>query len=191
MRRLVVEPTGDRLGETLFPGEGAGPCVSEIGGAEMRRQGAAQRVAVERGGLLLLDILDRAALDEQPLHRIKRRQRIVARLQLANFGLNTKQPAEKILDVGSKVDEEVGFGLALKRFRIGARGHQPLMQRRVAGRQMQDEFTVEPDQPAAVVKVGKIEPVSKGEVGHWGLLREEGASNHRQIDATTARRWHG
>src|SRR5947207_318624 len=75
---LVVEPAADRLGIAQFPGERA------LTRVERRRRAAdqclqllRQLMAVELERVGFLDLLDRAALHEQPLHRIKRRQLIV------------------------------------------------------------------------------------------------------------------
>ena len=71
-----------------------------------------------------------------------------------------------------EIDQQIGFGLAVERFGLGARRHQPVVQRDVAGGEMRDKGAIEPDQPVALVKIGKSEPVFQGEFGHGYLLRE-------------------
>ena len=82
---------------------------ARVSGSSPKSSGSprAQRLAVERAGCLFLDLLDRAALDEQPLHRIKRRQRVVLRLQRADFRFDPEQAPDEILDMRCEIDEQV------------------------------------------------------------------------------------
>ena len=72
-------------------------------------------------GVRFLDPLDGAALHEQPLDRIERRQLVVARLQCPNLGADPEQLAEEILDMGRQIDEQVGFGRMPEPVRIAPR----------------------------------------------------------------------
>ena len=90
----------------------------------------------------------------------------MARLERAHLGFDGEQAAEKILEMRREIDDQVGLGLLVERGRVGARGHQPVVQRHIARGEMRDELAVEPDQPAAVVKLGKFEPVLQCKVGH-------------------------
>ena len=129
-------------------------------------------MAVELGGVGLLHFLDRAALHEKPLHRIERREPLVPRLQRADLAGDAEEVADKIFEMRRQIDEKIGFVLAVERIGLGARRHQPVVQRRLDGGEMRDKGAVEPHQPVALVKIGKTEPVFQGEFGHGRLLRE-------------------
>jgi len=129
-------------------------------------------VAVERGRIRLLDFLDGAALHKEALDRIKRRQLLVARLQGAHLAGDPEQLAEEILDIWRQIDEQVAFGLAVERLGLGAPRHQPRVQTDIGRREMRDKGAIEPDQPVALVKIGKTEPVFQGEIGHGCLLKQ-------------------
>ena len=98
-----------------------------------------------------LDLLDRAALHEQALDRIERRQLVVAGLQVADFGRDAEQLADEVLDCRGEIDQQIGFRLAIERIGVGARRHQPVVQRYVAGGEMRDKGAVETDQALALV----------------------------------------
>ena len=77
-----------------------------------RSSSRGERLAVERGGVGFLDLLDRAALHEQPLHRIERRQLVDARACSARTSAAMPNScAEEILDMRRQIDEQVGFAL--------------------------------------------------------------------------------
>ena len=129
-------------------------------------------MAVERASLGFLDLLHGAALHKEALDRKKRRQLVVARLQCAHLTGDPEQLAEEILDMRREIDEQVAFGLAVERLRLGAPRHQPRVQTDIGGREVRDKGAIEPDQPVALVKIGKTEPVFQGEVGHGCLLKQ-------------------
>src|SRR5438445_698646 len=64
------------------------------------------------------------------------------------------------------------FSLAVERLGLDALRHQPLVQTDIGGREMRDKGAIEPDQPIALVKIGKTEPVFQGEIGHACLLKQ-------------------
>ena len=176
---LVVEPTPDPLGIAQFPGEDPGP-RREIGGwaAEQRIQLLRQKVAVEKGGVGLLDLLDRAALDEKPLDRIERREAVVLSLKRPNLAGNAEEIADEILEMSRQIDDQIGFGLAVERVGRRARRHQPVVQRQFRRGELSDKRAVEPHQPVALVKIGKTEPVFQGEFDHGRLLRDQEIGSH-------------
>ena len=69
-----------------------------------------------------------------------------------------------------EIDQQIGFRLAIERLGVGARRHQPVVQRYVAGGEMRDKGAVETDQALALVQIGKREPVFQGEFGHERLV---------------------
>src|ERR1051325_10618043 len=93
------------------------------------------------------------------------------RLQGPYLGGDAEQLAEEILEMRREIDQEIALGLAIDRFRIGATRYQPVVQGRVGRGEMRDKGAVEPDQPGALEKVGKREPVLQGEIGHAGVLK--------------------
>jgi hypothetical protein len=90
----------------------------------------------------------------------------VPRLQRADLAGDAEEVADEIFEMRRQIDEEIGFVLAVERIGLGARRHQPVVQRRLDGGEMRDKGAVEPDQPVALVKIGKTEPVLQGEFGH-------------------------
>ena len=113
MRRLVVEPARDmprrkRNSQASVPwrvarSAGPPPNSGASSAASFGRRAPRPR---------LLDPLDRAALHEQPLHRVERRQRVVPRLQRADLGGDAEQLADEILEMRRDIDQQVGFGFA-------------------------------------------------------------------------------
>ena len=164
--RLVVEPPGNHFGKAPLPGEHPCPRVRNLAGAEMRFQRLAQRVAIERGGSVFLYFLDRAALYEEALYRVKRRKLVVSRLQIADFSVDAEQRSEKIFEVRREIDDEIGLSFAVERGGVGARGHHPVVQRRVASREMGHKGTVELDEPVALVELGECQPVFERDISH-------------------------
>ncbi len=185
VRRLVREPARDPFGIAQFPGEDARAGLEIAGRAtDQRVEFLAQPVAIELDGLGLLDLLDGAALHEQALRRIERRQPVVARLERPHLAGNAEEVAEEVLEMRREIDQQLAFALAVKRLGRGARRHQPIVQRRLGGGEMRDKGAVEPHEAVALIEIGKGQPVLQGEFGHRRLLRECGIGNHRQIAAT-------
>ncbi len=145
MAVLVVEPPRDMLGVAPLPF-----------GNRLARRSADQPVElagearpVEGGGVGFLDPLDRAALHEQPLDRIERRQFVMARLQRPHLDGNAEQMPKEILDMRRQIDQQVGFARMPEPVRIAPRRHQPLVQRGIALGQMRDKSPVEAHEPVA------------------------------------------
>src|SRR5690349_3099530 len=113
-------------------------------------------------------------------------------LQCPHLAGDAEEIAEKIFDMRREIDEQVAFGLAVERLGVGAPRHQPVVQTDIGRREMRDEGAIEPDQPVALVKVGKSEPVFQGEIGHAVLIRRSNrgkpSANRRDSTARTARR---
>ena len=78
---------------------------------EQRLQLSAERRSVDRRRLLRGHSADGLLLDEFALQRIQRFERVVPRLQRANFGGDPEQLADKILDVRRQVDDQIGVRL--------------------------------------------------------------------------------
>ena len=137
------------------------------------------------GGVGLLDLLDRAALHEQPLDRIERRQLVVPRLQRPHLGGDAEQLADEILEMRREIDQQVGFSLAVERLGCGARRHQPVVQRHVGRGEMRDKGAVEPHQTRRARKDRQRRARVSGRIRSWALVtRSEGAETIRQIAAT-------
>ena len=92
------------------------------------------------------------------------------RLQIADFGRDAEQLADEVLDFRGEVDQQIGFRLAIERLGVGARRHQAVVQRYVAGGEVRDKGAVKTDQALALVQIGKREPVFQGEFGHERLV---------------------
>src|SRR5229473_392316 len=84
-------------------------------------------------------------------------------LQRANLAGDAEQLADKVFEMGRQIDEELGFGLAV----------DPL------GRsEMRDKGAVDPNEPVALVKIEKTEPVLQGKFTHGRSLRHPEIANH-------------
>ncbi len=153
---LVLEPLRHRSG------------IARLGErhADERFEVPCQRRAVECGGLFRRHALDRPALDEEPLHRIKRRQRIMARRQFAGLARDAEEIGDEILEQRGERDDEVRFRLAFERGRAAPRRHQPVVQAHVGPGEPGDKRRIEPHQPVAVVKVLEGEAVLQDKVAH-------------------------
>ena len=75
---------------------------------------ALERRAVERGGLVGLDLEHRAALHELALHAEQRRQRVVAVDQRLPFVLDVEERRHEPVEVRGHRDQQLGLGLALE-----------------------------------------------------------------------------
>ena len=149
-------------------GLGLHPGVDPLGKTQLRElpaeqllELAAQCMRVEAGGLIGTEFLGGAALHEQPLHAIERRQCPVARLQRAHLAANSEQRGDETFELGRERDDEIRYRLARELFGRGARGHQPVMQIRITGLEHVDEAAVKPQQAVAAVEV--LEPQAETE----------------------------
>ena len=156
---LILEPVRDAFGIAPLP--------------RLRRWRAQQIVelareprSVDRDGVGLLDSLGGAALHEQPLDRIERRQLVMTRLQLPDLGRDAEQLADKIFEMRSEIDQQVRFLAPLDGIRVAPRRHQAVMQIDIGFAQMTNKRSIEAQEPIAVVKIGEREPALQGEIGH-------------------------
>ena len=165
--RLVVEPARHRLGIAQFPGDHALPRVEiAMHDAEQRIELLRERMAVERRGLGFLDFLHGAALHEEALHRIERRQLSCRPCSARTSPAMPNRPPRKSSRCGARSTRRSASALRSSESGSRARRHQPVVQRDVDGGEVRDKGAIEPDQPITVVKVGESEPVFQGEIGH-------------------------
>jgi hypothetical protein len=120
--------------------------------AEKRFELCAQSITVEAVGLVGAIFLGSATLHEQPLHLVERRQRIVAQSQRPHLVGDAEQLGDEVLELGRKLDDEIGFGLACRRFWGRARRHQPMVQVAIARLEHVDEAGVEAHQAVAAIE---------------------------------------
>ena len=73
---------------------------------------------------------------------------------------DAEQLGDELFQHGRKLDDEIGFRLALQLFGRGARRHQPVVQLRTLRLEKIHELAVEADQAVAAIKVREpqIEP---------------------------------
>ncbi len=146
---LVALPGGHRVGEAELA-ERLAQCGFELG---------AQRCAVERFRGLGPIRIHRLALDELALHDVKRRELVVQRFELTHFRLDPEQRRDKVLEVRSDRDQEIGFLLACQRVRVSARRIETIGERRVGGRKMSGEQFIDPRGAFDRVEIGERESV--------------------------------
>ena len=150
---LGLHPAIDMFGEAQF-GELA---------ADQRFDLAAQRaVGVERRGLVGRIFLGGAALHEQPLDGVERRQRVVTAAQLGKLARDAEQFADEVLELGREREDQFRLGLAGERVRRRARGKQAAVKFRVARFQERQEAPVETHQFFPVVEGRELEAEAKG-----------------------------
>ena len=113
------------------------PAVDVLGETALRQrlqqeglQLGGHREAVDRRGFLRRIPRQRFPLNELPLHRIERRQLVMAGLQIAQFRFDPEQRPGEILHVRSQFDDQLRCRLRRQRGRIPARFDKPFMQRR-------------------------------------------------------------
>ncbi len=140
---LVLHPALDGLGKAQL-GELA---------ADQRLERGGERRAVERRSLLGTVLLRRAPLHEQPFHRVERVKRLMTGDERAQFGGDTEQLAEEVLELRRELDDQVGFRLARCRIRRGTRRQQPDVQIGIAHREEIDEPAIEARQTFAMVEI--------------------------------------
>jgi hypothetical protein len=83
----------------------------------------------------------------------------MTRLERPDIRLDAEKPAEKILEMGREIDEEVRFVEALNRVRLAPRRHQPVMQPNVGLGEVGNKRPINANEPVAVVKIGEAQPV--------------------------------
>ena len=139
--------------------------------AEMALELGAQRGAVERLGLLGIDLLGGAPLHEQPLDSVEGRQRAIAGAPRIDFGCNAEEIGEEVVQRRRQIDDQIGIGLGGGAVRRRARRHQPVAQFGIAPLQEFDETPVERRQAIPPVKSAKRNVESENEIGRHGDLR--------------------
>ena len=180
-RRRLQRPARVRLvGE---PAEhGRGECLLLHRHRHMGPQRRLDGLSVKVRRLGRLDRPGGAALHEQPLAAIDRRQRGVAPGQRRRFRLDPEQAGEKPFQPGRQSQHQLRFRLRLQRVRRRAGGFEFRPERCVEALQ---EQRVEPEQPVAAIQILKEETVSKGQFGHGGRITSR--SGARPVLPGTAR----
>ncbi len=85
----------------------------------------------------------------------------MTRPQRTHVAGDREKLGNEVLELGGKLDEEIGLRLAGRLFGRRARGHQPIVQVGVAALEEIDKAAVEADQAVAAIKV--LEPQIKSE----------------------------
>ena len=108
MAGLVVEPMRRHARRSAAPRRGS-PASLEIAAAPpISASSSRPRPGpLSCRGVGFLDPLDRAALHEQALDRIERRELVVTRLQRPHFGGDAEQLADKVFEMRRQIDEKV------------------------------------------------------------------------------------
>ncbi len=127
---------------------------------------ASRRVGVDRRRLLLRHAFHGAALHEQTLYGVKRRQCLMPRLQRARLFADAEQLGDEILEMRRQVDQQFGFDLGFELGGIAPPRHHAIEQINVARFNVCDKRRVELFQPVAAIQIFKTQPVPQGEVGH-------------------------
>src|SRR5262249_866349 len=140
-----LHPAIDALGKTQL-GEFA---------AEQRRELGGERRPVEAGGLLGAVFLGGAALHEQPLGAVERRQPAVPGLQRGKLGGDAEQLADEVVEHGRELDDQLGLRLARDGVGGSPSSHQPAVQAGVAALEQIDEGAVEAHEAVAAVQIRK------------------------------------
>ena len=133
--------------------------------AEPVPQLALERRAVERLRFFRRDPVGGAALDELALHAEYRRRLLVPANQRVELVLDAEQLGEKALEVGCERQDQRRLVLGGQRRGIGARGLQPVTQRRVRRAERIDKGAVERDQAVAPVQVDEFDAEAERECG--------------------------
>src|SRR5206468_12800978 len=103
-----LHPCVDPLGEAQF---------SELA-AEERLEFRTQRLPIEACRLIRSVFFSGTALHEQPLHRVERRQGVMALAQRLDLTRDAKERGDKIVEFGRKLDDEIGISLGGKLIRL-------------------------------------------------------------------------
>ena len=145
-------------------------------GVDRRRERSLAGIALERstdaglefgahrfgihGIRLAAVLLERAALHEQPLGGVQRRQPVVGIGQDCDILLDAEQRPDEFVDVRREVDHQRRLGRAVAGRRVGASGGKARVQSGVGLVQPAGKCGVEPQQTVAVVQVceRKVEP---------------------------------
>ena len=150
---------GGVLGLVLHPaldlgGEGKLGDVAADQGFDLAPQGA---VGVEGRGHVRRIFLGGAALHEQPLDAVERRQHVVAPPHLRQFARDAEQLAEEIFQLGRQRQDQFRLRLAGNVVRRGPRGEEAAVKRSVAPGQKVEEARVESHESFPVIEVREVE----------------------------------
>ena len=128
--------------------------------------------AVQARRFVGLDFVHGAALHEQALYRVQRREFRVARRQRLRLGLDAEQCRDEVLQMRRERDQQLRFRLLRQRIGLGARGDQTFGQGRIALFQVFQERRIDARKPCARIQVGKGE----AEIEHrWTCETEKNA----------------
>ena len=180
VHRFVSQPTRHMLCE----------CKFRKLTAEQHGQLRAQCEAVHDRGIRSLVLVHGLALHEQTLATEQRCKLVVTCRQHTNFRLDTEQFRDEIFNVRRQCYQQFGLLLGGERFRIKARFAQALAQRAIGGAQRVHEFSVEFQQPAALIKIGKLQ-IKTGAQHHrhtkYQQIREAREHNINQLPSQAAK----
>ena len=150
-------------------GLGLHPCVDPLSEAqfselavEERLEFRTQRLPIEACGLIRSVFFSGTALHEQPLHRVERRQGVMALAQRLDLTRDAKERGDKIVEFGRKLDDEIGISLGGKLIRRSTPSHQSIVQFRIAPLEDLDKAAVEPRQAVATIEVLKFQTKREG-----------------------------
>jgi hypothetical protein len=152
---FVFSPRDHRIGERELAVDAFRP------NADARLDVARERRAIECRRFVRLVLVHRLALDERPLHRVQRRELVMARLQRKNIDLDSKKVRDEVLEVRCQRDQELRLGLCRQRRWIGAGGDEPVRQRRVGLRKVRQEERVDARGALDRIEVGEGQAMSK------------------------------
>ena len=148
-----LQPPGDRPREARL---GHRP-------AQQRLHFGLQRLAVQRGRPVALDLLERPALHEIAPDLEDRRQRVMRAAQGRQFIADAEQLADEALQMRRERDDKLGLFQPRQRVRRASRGHQPRAEARVGRPQGIQEQPVQPNQPLAIVEILEGKPVAQNQ----------------------------
>jgi hypothetical protein len=155
VRRFVLLPRRHRPCKREFAA-GTGHRCAE-GGFEF----AAERRAVERRRDIGLVRVHRLALDEEPLHRVQRRQRVMRRFERADLGGDAEERCQEILEMRGDGNQQCRLVLDGARRRIGAGSLEPPRELGVGAFQVRDEQLVDPGSARDGIELGVGEAVGE------------------------------
>ena len=111
------------------------------------------RFDVDFGRIRRLDLVQRAALHEQALDRVKRSELVMARGERLHLGFDAEQASDKIIEMRRDRDQQIRLGLRRQRGRVGTTREQPVAQCGVGFAEEREECGVEPSQSVSRVEI--------------------------------------
>ena len=171
-RRLVLLPSGHGPGKTKF-GERL---------AQQRFDFVPQGWAVEGHGNVRLVGVHRLALHEKTLHRVQRCKLVMRRFESTYVGLDAEQAREKVLEVRTDRDQQLGFVLARQSLRIRAGRDEARRNSSVRLAKVRDEKSVDAPRALRRIQIGECETRKKNErrrrFGRHNRKARKGAELH-------------